>query len=346
MNWHRLQHIKIGLWLLFGITMVMQPMTTASSHLFANLIALDLCKRFLPAVVPLHARDLLGLDVRTIRNDYDETVAQLDSLMSSLKKQHELQLILHLRNMTLLLAGKPESVISNGELLTSDVIAQLDLAVAYGQTHQLDKVAGILMHMPQGVTILQNAAHSAWDNRLEPDLALAITAGEMLVTLHRGPPSELSDIYQILSYAHEKAQNRERAIVYAKKWIENVPNDCKANAQIVALYLRSYKPVQALQELNRWSGNGGAECPAFPGQLAQVYDQQGDLQRALPLYRESVARNPDDPYINWYLGEALYRYGDSTAALPYLRVAAQSGYPDLQRSATNLLNRISQSPKK
>lgn len=236
-----------------------------------------------------------------------------------------------------LVAGFPEHAIPQLEKASPDTSSALALSVAYRQQGHWDASLRELKQIPRAIEILDAAQEAAYFSGPD-DIALALL--ELSLSVGDSREKDWTVTYQRVSLLYGKRGDYGNAIRYAILWIQSDPQDFDARSVLAANYLRQGSINDAYRVLIELAAIGGSVQSSFPGQMAQVYDAWGRLEEALPLYEESVRRNPDDPHVQYNFGWALYRQGDYLRAMPYLQMAAASSFEPLQQRARYLIEQI------
>jgi len=239
--------------------------------------------------------------------------------------------------LLLAISGYPQEAEPYLKQSGSNTISLMTLAIVYGQQNRHVEAQAVLQRTPGAALALKRQGEAAYSSG-QHSKALALL--EMSLALDGLPDRDKTDVYRRLSILYEAVGNREEAIRYAQLWVDLGPQDLYSSIWLTSLYLWEKRVEDAYLVLQQAETLGVRSHRFFPEQMGYVYDLRGDLERAIPLYREGVARNPDDPFSNWYLGQALYRQGCAQEAIPYLELAQRSSYPNLQLAAQDLLSQI------
>ena len=76
--------------------------------------------------------------------------------------------------------------------------------------------------------------------------------------------------------------------------------------------------------------------------MGGLLNLQGQRERAIEQFRDSLRLAPDFSRANLDLGAALVAAGDNDAAIPFLRKAAQS--PDTRQESLKMLQKLGKTP--
>lgn len=106
-----------------------------------------------------------------------------------------------------------------------------------------------------------------------------------------------------------------RALPYLERYVELRPGDHEALRQVVDIHAGLGNRAEALAGLERLLAAEPQPDLAKLKQAAYLYEAQGQLERALPLYERIIESTPDDPEILSRLAQALVAVGDDQAAL-------------------------------
>jgi tetratricopeptide (TPR) repeat protein len=105
-----------------------------------------------------------------------------------------------------------------------------------------------------------------------------------------------------------------RALPYFERYVELKPGDRETLRLVVDLHAALGNRAEALAGLERLLAVEPQLELAKLKQAAYLYEAQGQMDRALPLYERIIASTPDDPEILSRLAQALSAVGDDQAA--------------------------------
>lgn len=105
-----------------------------------------------------------------------------------------------------------------------------------------------------------------------------------------------------------------RALPYFERYVELKPGDREMLRLVVDLHAALGNRAEALVGLERLLAIEPQLELAKLKQAAYLYEAQGQMDRALPLYERIIASTPDDPEILSRLAQALSAVGDDQAA--------------------------------
>lgn len=284
-------------------------------------------------VRPLSPEEL----VIAMRRPTLSTCERLFADLRDLATEHPMPRLFRALGIFLAVCNQPQQAELALQSAGSDSLSRMALAVVLAQQgRQADSIA-MLRQVPDSAEMLAASGESAyWAGQSAEALALL----EMSLAIEGSPKRSKAQMYQHLSFMHEERNHPDEAIRYAQLWVDVAPEDHSAGMLLAGLYLRRARTEDAYLVLRQAEVLGARTHPLFPGLMGRVYDQRGDLERAIPLYREAVTRNVEDPYLHWYLGQALFSYGDYQEAAQHLELVVTSPYASLQREAQSLLIRI------
>jgi tetratricopeptide (TPR) repeat protein len=116
-------------------------------------------------------------------------------------------------------------------------------------------------------------------------------------------------------------------------------NDLSAHYNYALALNRVHRLDEAQAQLEAivQANPNSAEAHEFLGNL---FTAKGQIERAMNQYREAIRIDPEFHRANLDLGSALANTGNPTAALPYLRKAAQSPDPETRDAAQKLLDKL------
>lgn len=219
----------------------------------------------------------------------------------------------------------------------SNRLALMARAIVYGRERRYEDMQEILRTLPGAAATLAANGHSAyWAEHHDEAKSLL----EMALALDFHRDLKRASIYQELGLIYGLSGDLANGIRYAQLWSETSPDDLNAAMTLAAFYVQQGRAEEAYAALQQ-SELGATQQHALYGiVLARIYDLRGDLAQAISLYRNELQKNPVDPYLNWYLGATLYRFGDPEQALPFLEVAMRSSVPTLQQAAGLLIEQI------
>jgi tetratricopeptide (TPR) repeat protein len=245
-----------------------------------------------------------------------------------------------LRGTFLVLTGQPDAAaIALEDVPERDFLGHFMLAFAYGMQGREDKVRQTLADVP-GVEAYLALAGLA--KQKAGDYNAAVQFLEMAAVLDRGANMDRALIYETLSkdyYTH--LSDKDAAFYWAQRWVDYALTDFNSTAWLAALYLWNGRPEDAYAAWRRVEPLGGGKHRYYPGHMGQVFELRGDLDTAVQFYRESWARNSNDPWVSadvaWYLGNALYHQGNYEEARGYLEFVLRNGRENLREVAQRLL---------
>ena len=141
-------------------------------------------------------------------------------------------------------------------------------------------------------------------------------------------PNDLA-AYQFLAQLYASTGRTEETIALYEAATENQPNNAAAHHMLGMLYEMTGKPDQALKEYAA-AIEINPEAAESKNNLAYLMAQREgeDLDQALKLAQEAKAAMPDSPNAADTLGWVLYQRGVPSAAVGYLREAAQLATAD------------------
>jgi tetratricopeptide (TPR) repeat protein len=288
---------------------------------------------------PLYAQDLFG-QRRSVRHDLERLIEKLDTLAMHAQTSEQQARALRIRTTVLLLIGQPERVIGGSGGGRND-LSKYVYAMAYGQLQEWDQVQSILRQIPHAAQALANMGNWAWTRPDAPDARTTIAALELSLRMDEASRVTSPDVYRILSSSYESSGDLAKAAESAYLWVQMAPDDCAPSIRLAGLRIMSGDSEGALALLNQLEIKRGRECPGFAIRMGQVSTQLGDPDQAIVFFREAVLQQPGDPWASFYLGEALFEHGQYVEAIPYLKLAQDGRYPNLQKTAQNLLEQIS-----
>lgn len=105
-----------------------------------------------------------------------------------------------------------------------------------------------------------------------------------------------------------------RALPYLERYVALKPNDREALRLVVDLHAGLGNRAEALASLERLLAVEPQLELAKVKQAAYLYEAQGQLERALPLYERIIESTPDDPEALSRLAQALFALGNDQAA--------------------------------
>jgi tetratricopeptide (TPR) repeat protein len=289
---------------------------------------------------PLYAQDLFG-QRRSVRHDLDRLIEKLDTLAMHAQTSEQQARALRIRTTVLLLNGQPERVMGGASGEGRNDLEKYLYAMAYGQLQEWGQVESNLRQIPHAAQALANMGNWAWTRPDAPDARTTIAALELSLRMDEASRVSGPDVYRILSSAYESSGDLAKAAECAYLWVQMAPDDCAPSIRLAGLRIMSGDTEDALALLNQLEIKRGRECPGFAIRMGQVSTQLGDPDQAIAFFREAVLQQPGDPWASYYLGETLFDHGQYVEAIPYLRLARDGRYPNLQKAAQNLLEQIS-----
>ena len=325
--WPRL----LGILTFLGVVMLTREYLACA--LETNSILIETTSVLAKIEEPLRVTDLLRQTQRPAQNDCDPILTDLQHLVMRYGRTRQFTAL----GISQALCGYPRQAEKALQSAGSEPLSMMTLAIVYSQQNRPEKACSVLQELPDSASMLAaNGEAAYWAGQRDEALVLL----EMSFTLDRTPNRSKAQVYHHLSLLHEQSGNRDEAVKYARLWTIVMPEIPDPNITLAGLYLRTTNVEGAYLVLRQAEIIGARDYPSFPGQMGRVYDLRNDLEQAIPLYREAVNENPQDPFMQWLLGKALYQHGDYQEAIPYLEFAAQSSYPSLQQEARNLLTQI------
>ena len=141
-------------------------------------------------------------------------------------------------------------------------------------------------------------------------------------------PDDLA-AYQFLAQLYASTGRTAETIALYESAVENQPNNAAAHHMLGMLYEMTGKRDQALQEYEAAIENNPDAAESKNNLAYLMAETEGaDLDEALKLAQESKAAMPDSPNAADTLGWVLYQRGVPSAAVGYLREAAQLASAD------------------
>jgi Flp pilus assembly protein TadD len=109
-----------------------------------------------------------------------------------------------------------------------------------------------------------------------------------------------------------------------EKVLELNPRFPLAANNLAILYFEHGGDKEKALALAQTAREAAPEDPHIADTLGWMFYQRGVYQRAIALLKESVAKLPNNPEIQYHLGMAALKVGDNEAARKALTVAANS----------------------
>jgi tetratricopeptide (TPR) repeat protein len=193
----------------------------------------------------------------------------------------------------------------------------LELIEMYSASGDLDKAAvtvGALKQLdPENVRILYTAYRIYSDLASESMLSLSLVA----------PDS--AEMHQVMAHEEARQDNRAGAIAQYRKAIAINPKLPGIHFELAELLYSSQDAktkdsaeveYKAALEQNPFDEKAAAR-------LGEIYNRQGDMQKAYDFYTRAVQLQPSDADANFGLAKTLIAMGQSAKALPILEHAVQ-----------------------
>jgi TolB-like protein/Tfp pilus assembly protein PilF len=155
--------------------------------------------------------------------------------------------------------------------------------------------------------------YSGWSKSREISLTEAEKASQRALDLDPHSADALSQAGTGCLLRHDA----DKALEYCHKAIDLEPG----NAENQALLAFAYIFVGDYEQARLHYQNVHKLCPILPNWYyligAQVEQNDGDLERAIAIYRQGLAVEPDAPLCRFYLVNALMQKGDTAGAQQY-----------------------------
>jgi tetratricopeptide (TPR) repeat protein len=155
--------------------------------------------------------------------------------------------------------------------------------------------------------------YSGWSKSRENSLVEAEKASQRALDLDPHSADALSQAGTGCLLRHDA----DKALEYCRKAVDLEPG----NAENQALLAFAYIFVGDYEQARLHYQNVHKLCPILPNWYyligAQVEQNDGDLERAIAIYRQGLAVEPDAPLCRFYLVNALMQKGDTAGAQQY-----------------------------
>lgn len=254
----------------------------------------------------------------------------------------------------------------------NDLRALFELTEVYAAENQIEKgmqaLKAALSRDPQKLQILSALANlETRAGRYD----LAIPDFQTLIQLN--PKS--ADLHLRLAETYRRKGDKQNAMEYFRKATQLAPNDVRAYLPLAILLDESgqkqparavYEQILKLQPENAIALNNLAYMLAETGgdldqaltyaqrakqrmprdssvadTLGWIYLRKSLTENALEIYRDLVAKSPDNPTFRYHLGMALFQKGDKAQARKELSVALQKKPPkDEESRIRELMGRL------
>lgn len=309
----------------------------------SNWALIGIAKQMPDNAAPLSVAEVLAQDLRdrivlddqeylSIQN-WSQIIERASEMSPSRERLERVLAGIHL------VVGRPSQ--AERYLITQPLTAQSVLlqAIVLSQQGRQDQAYQLLDQMPGTVPMLESNGQSAyWAGRRSEARELLELAVEIAPNLLNDPALA----YKHLSSLNADESRFEQAAGYARQWLDAAPNDPDARVVLAAYLIQADHPEDAYGLLKAGQPEDIQNHPLYARSMGRIYDLRGDYISAISWYEQAWNQSPSDPYINWYLGQALYRNGQSQEAVTFLNLAQQSDVPKLQLVSHQLLDRITQ----
>ena len=155
--------------------------------------------------------------------------------------------------------------------------------------------------------------YSGWSKSRENSLIEAEQASQRALDLDPDNADALAQAGTGYLMRHDA----DKALEYCHRAVELEPG----NAENQALLAFSYIFVGDFEQARLHFQNVHKLCPILPNWYyligAQIEQYDGDLERAIAIYQQGIAVEPDAPLCHFYLVNALMQKGDTAAAQQY-----------------------------
>ena len=155
--------------------------------------------------------------------------------------------------------------------------------------------------------------YSGWSKSREESLGEAEKASRRALDLDPDHADALSQAGTGYLMRHDA----DKALEYCQKAVELEPG----NAENQALLAFAYVFVGDYEQARLHFQNVHKLCPILPNWYfligAQIEQYDGDPERAIAIYRQGLAVEPDAPLCRFYLVNALMQKGDTAGAQQY-----------------------------
>ncbi|MEW6594075.1 MAG: tetratricopeptide repeat protein [Thermodesulfobacteriota bacterium] len=135
----------------------------------------------------------------------------------------------------------------------------------------------------------------------------------LLPRLEREP--ENAGLLRRIGQLYLAMERPARALPYLERYVRQKPGDRETLRLVVDIHAGLGNRAEALANLERLLAVEPQLELAKLKQAAYLYEAQGQLERALPLYERIIESTPDDPEALSRLAQALSAVGDEQAAL-------------------------------
>jgi tetratricopeptide (TPR) repeat protein len=299
--------------------------------LTSNLALVALLDDFITQPQP-RPTEVLGLDDRFVSLP-SQTMPDLLPLVDRVRSRTT-------RGALLALSGQlapAERLLGTG--VPGDILARFWLGFVYGQQHRPEAAIESLNAMP-GVD--EYFAQAGFREQQLGRYDRATLLLEAAAALDSGTIRDRSLVYDYLTKnTYNYYHNWDKAVYWARHWIQAVPENTYAYTWLAGLYLWHNEPEKAYQVLQRAERYGIHRNRYYPGQMGLIYQSRGQWNLAIEAYLEAWVYNRHDldvaADIAWYLGFALFHEGDWEEAQPYLEFVVHNGRLSLQQQAADTL---------
>lgn len=137
-------------------------------------------------------------------------------------------------------------------------------------------------------------------------------------------PLHTSKIVEMLADANMQEENYVAAIEHFKELLKRNPDNLDARLELAeALFaLEQFEEAKVVAE---WALDLDPESLQALNMAADCYMKAGEIQVAIKLYREILAKNPNDEKTRGKLGMAYYHSGEYRRAIRYLDKMVREG---------------------
>lgn len=241
----------------------------------------------------------------------------------------------------LLAAGRNEEAIRQADELdlqggssraSSDIRGQAYLAMGYPQAAR-DEFSAVLVYDDSSITARLGLADACI---AEGDFASALT--ELKQVVAQDPNN--AEAYARLGVIHEQVGDLAKAERVYKKAIAMGEHPGALNNLAYLLAVKRNKPKEALQYALRARELAPEGAPILDT-LGWIYHMLGQTERAVPLIREAVERDPKNPELRLHLAQVLAASGKAAEAVRILeRLAGESGDDPFHETARRMLKEL------
>ena len=165
---------------------------------------------------------------------------------------------------------------------------------------------------------------------------------EAIVVLQKGLKASPKDATLLftLATAQQAAKDYDAAIAtYSAMLAENPKMDVAANNMAALVADHRYEDAEALEKALAVAQRfQTSENPFYLDTLGWLLYRKGDYSLAVVTLKRAVDELPDHPYLNFHLGMAYYKSGQTEQAKPHLEkaVAQVERYPEIAEAKTIL----------